>query len=99
MPPYRRTCRPPPVLERWRLVLRVFRMTLLLSILALGVLFALGSKDFVSAELAMLGALIISGWIALSAAACLLLQLVMLLRWRRERGRTAHRNGVTAAEN
>jgi hypothetical protein len=74
-------------MTRLQTVLRVARTLLILSILVYGVALALFAKGVEAPWLYRLGWVAV-GWIALSALACLILQLVLLLQWRRS-GRAA----------
>jgi hypothetical protein len=83
------------VLERWLLLLRGLRLVLLLSILASVALVAMHWKG-IAPQWTYAGGLILTAWVALCAAASLLLQLIVLIRWRRDRRRT---QGSAAVRN
>lgn len=71
-------------MTRLQTVLRVMRTILILSILIYGVALVLFARGMEAPWLYRLGWMAV-GWIALSALACLVLQLILLLKWRRAR--------------
>ena len=70
--------------NRLEMVLKAARLTMLVAIGVYALLAALALAG-VAGELLFLAGLVAVGWIALSALACLVLQLVVVLRWRRSR--------------